>query len=91
MKKLIEAYKSFIKIAHEHGMKVYGYTITPFKKHSYFTYCHNAVRQTVNDRIRTSKELDGVIDFDKLVCDSQELLVLQKEVQQDWLRHNAAG
>jgi lysophospholipase L1-like esterase len=90
-KQLIEAYKTFIAKAHEHGMKVYGATITPFNNHYYYTFFHEAARQTVNEWIRTSKELDGVIDFDQLVRDPQDASRLQKDLQQDWLHPNAAG
>lgn len=90
-KELIDAYKTFIRKAHDKGIKVYGATITPFKGHSYFTFFHEAARQTVNEWIRTSTELDGVIDFDKLARDPQEPSRLQKDLQQDWLHLNAAG
>jgi lysophospholipase L1-like esterase len=88
---LTDAYKVFIQKAHDKGLKVYGATITPFKGHSYFTFFHEAARQAVNEWIRTSKELDGVIDFDKLVRDPQDPSRQQKDLQQDWLHPNAAG
>lgn len=90
-KELTDAYKVFIQKAHDKGFKVYGATITPFKGHSYFTFFHEAARQAVNEWIRASKELDGVIDFDQLVRDPQDPSRQQKDLQQDWLHPNAAG
>lgn len=89
--KLIEAMQKFARQAHARGIKVYGATITPFKGHYYYTPFHEAARQTVNEWIRTSKELDGVIDFDKLLRDPADNSAIKKNLQEDWLHPNAAG
>jgi len=66
---LIAAYHLMIQRAHEHGLKVYGATLTPYGGASYMSPAGEKVRATLNDWIRTTKELDGVIDFDKATRD----------------------
>lgn len=88
---LIACYKVLISKAKAKGIKVYGGTITPTKGNSYFTYWHEAVRQTVNEWIRNSKCFDGVIDFDQLVCDPQDPQRLKPEFSDDWLHLNPKG
>jgi lysophospholipase L1-like esterase len=51
--------------AHEHGLKIFGATILPYKGAGYFSEKGEAVRQAVNDWIRTSGVFDGVVDLDK--------------------------
>ena len=51
--------------AHEHGIKVFGATLTPFKGAVYFTEKGEQIRETLNAWIRTSGVFDGTIDFDK--------------------------
>jgi lysophospholipase L1-like esterase len=45
----------------------------------------------VNEWIRTSKDFDGVIDFDALMRDPKDPAALKKELQEDWLHPNAMG
>lgn len=88
---LIEAYKTMTEKAHAAGMKVYIATICPFKGNGYYTYFHDAARQTVNEWIRTQKVADGVIDFDAQVRDENDPAKLRKELSDDWLHLNPAG
>lgn len=53
--------------AHEHGIKVFGATLTPYKGAGYYTDKGEKIREAVNQWIRTSGVFDGVIDFDKAV------------------------
>lgn len=55
--------------AHEHGIKVFGATLTPYKGAGYFTETGEQIRQTVNHWIMTSGVFDGAIDFDKATGD----------------------
>jgi lysophospholipase L1-like esterase len=55
--------------AHTHGIKVYGATLTPFVGAKYQSPAGEEIRQAVNNWIRTTNQLDGVIDFDKLTTD----------------------
>ena len=64
--------KQMIERAHEHGIKIYGATLTPFAGTAfpgYYTPAKDAIRKKVNEWIRTSKAFDGVVDFDKAVQD----------------------
>lgn len=88
---LIEAYKTMTEKAHATGMKVYIATICPFKGNGYYTFFHEAARQTVNEWIRTQKVADGVIDFDAQVRDENDPAKLRKELSDDWLHLNPAG
>ncbi|WP_255483952.1 SGNH/GDSL hydrolase family protein [Granulicella sp. 5B5] len=55
--------------AHMHGIKVIGATLTPYVGAKYQSAEGETMRQTVNHWIRTSKEFDGVVDFDKVTTD----------------------
>jgi lysophospholipase L1-like esterase len=66
---LIAGYHLMIVRAHEHGMKVYGATLTPYIPTAYSAPAGEKVRGVLNDWIRTTKELDGVLDFDKATRD----------------------
>lgn len=92
-KGLIEAYKVMITEAHSKGIKVYGGTITPFKGNNYYSAEHESARSSVNEWIRTCNELDGVIDFDKIIRDPNNQEALQSDFlyENDWLHPNAYG
>jgi lysophospholipase L1-like esterase len=55
--------------AHEHGVKVFGATITSYKGAGYFTENGERIREAVNHWILTSGVFDGAIDFDKATGD----------------------
>jgi lysophospholipase L1-like esterase len=55
--------------AHSHGIKVYGATLTPYVGAKYASPAGEAMRQAVNKWIRTTPQLDGVIDFEKATQD----------------------
>jgi lysophospholipase L1-like esterase len=90
-KGLIAAYDTMITKAHAKGIKVYGVTITPFKKASYYTPYWDAARNTVNDWIRTSGHFDGLIDFDKTIRDPNDPATILAEAQSDYLHPNELG
>ena len=56
--------------AHTHGIKVIGATLTPFVGAKYQSPAGEEMRQAINKWIRTTNQLDGVIDFDKVTTDS---------------------
>ena len=68
---IIEAHRQLIERAHEHGLKIFGATLTPFEGAMYFTPEGETKRQAVNAFIRTGKAYDGVIDFDAVTRDPQ--------------------
>jgi lysophospholipase L1-like esterase len=61
---MVAGYRQLIARAHAKGVKIYGATIAPYEGAAYYSADGNAVRQAINDWIRTSKEFDGVLDFD---------------------------
>lgn len=89
--RLIAAYKVLAAKAHAKGLKVYGATITPTKGNAWYSLFHDAARKTVNEWIRTTKDFDGVIDFDALVRDPQEPDRLLPGYSDDWLHLNPKG
>ncbi|HEY4378935.1 MAG TPA: SGNH/GDSL hydrolase family protein, partial [Acidobacteriaceae bacterium] len=66
---LITGYKQMAERAHTHGMKVYFATLTPYAGAKYMSPAGEEVRQTLNKWIRTTREIDGFIDFDKGTAD----------------------
>ena len=90
---IIEVYKDIIDEAHQKGIRVYGATITPFKGNNYYSADHEKGRSTLNEWIRTTELLDGVIDFDQAVRNPQDPEAMQKEFlfENDWLHFNAKG
>jgi lysophospholipase L1-like esterase len=55
--------------AHEHGLVIYGCTLTPFAT---APAANEAKRQAVNAWIRTGGAYDGVIDFDAITRDPNQ-------------------
>jgi len=66
---LIGAHKQIIERAHMHGIKVIGGTLTPYVGAAYATDQGEAMREAVNQWIRTSHAYDAVIDFDAATRD----------------------
>lgn len=91
VKNIIEAYTSFIVKSKEAGKKVYLATITPYKNSFYEDHFSEAARLTLNDWIRSNKDVDGVIDFDELVRDPNSPSALRPEYSDDWLHLNPSG
>lgn len=94
-RQLIESYQAMIKKAKACRLKVYLGTITPFKGAGYYSPFHEAARQTVNEWIRNqakNKEVDGILDFAKLLQDPKDDRRMKKEyVSNDWLHPNPTG
>ena len=92
-KRIIEVYKQIIREAHQKGIYIFGATITPFKGNNYYTADHEKGRSTINQWIRTTKMLDGVIDFDEAVRNPQDPEAMQSKFlfENDWLHLNANG
>jgi lysophospholipase L1-like esterase len=68
---LIAGYRQLISRAHEKGIAILGATLTPVGGSKYETPENEELRQAVNQWIRTSGELDGVIEFDMVTRDPQ--------------------
>ena len=69
---LIAGYRQLIARAHAKGLRVLGATITPYGGALYYSAEGEAIRQAINQWIRTGHEFDGVIDFDAAVRDPNE-------------------
>jgi len=70
---LIVGYKQIIARAHDKGIRVILGTILPYKGERYWNEWGENVRQNVNTWIRTTRETDGFIDFDKTLRDPADL------------------
>lgn len=62
---LIEGLRFYVLEAHKKGLKIYLATIMPIEGWRTYEVFRNDVRIKVNEWIRTTNEIDGVIDFDK--------------------------
>ena len=69
---LITGLRQLAERAHEHGIVTFGATITPFEGSMIFFEEGEAIREAVNDWIRTGGAFDAVIDFDQVVRDPQQ-------------------
>ena len=92
-RKIIESIQGMMKKAKARKMKVYLGTITPFKGAGYYTHFHEAARLYVNDWIRSqAKDVDGILDFAKLLQDPNDDRRMKREyVSNDWLHPNPTG
>jgi lysophospholipase L1-like esterase len=72
---LEQGLRQIVARAHEHGIKVFGATLTPYQGAGYYTDRGEEIREAVNDWIRTGGAFDGVIDFDKATRDPAHPLV----------------
>lgn len=91
VQEIINAYQTLIDKAHAKGIKVYGATITPTKGNGWYSYFHEAMRQTVNEWIRKPGHFDGLLDFDALVRDPADPQRLRADYSDDWLHLNPKG
>ena len=89
---LIAGLTQIIERAHQHGIKVYGATLTPYEGADYYTADGEATRKDVNQWIRTSGVFDGVIDFDAALRDAEHSGRLRADYDSgDHLHPSAAG
>ena len=67
--RLIEGYRTLIRAARARGVKIIGATLIPFKGNAwYYNERTEAVRDAVNQWIRTSGEYDAVADLDRALA-----------------------
>jgi lysophospholipase L1-like esterase len=76
---LIFAFTQMVSRAHEHGVKVFGATLTPYKGAGYFSDAGEKIRQDLNEWIRSGGVVDGVIDFDQITRDPANPAVFSSE------------
>jgi lysophospholipase L1-like esterase len=89
---LIQGLEQIIDRAHEHGIRAFGATMTPYRGADYFSEDGEVVRQAVNQWIRTGKAFDGVFDFDAAVRDPNHPTQFREDLHSgDHLHPNSAG
>lgn len=91
---IIAGLSQIVARARENGLKVYGATLTPFGGVGapYETPEGEAMRQEINEWIRSSGEYDSVIDFDLVLRDPADPTVILAEYDSgDHLHPGDAG
>ncbi len=89
---IIGGYKQLIDEAHTHGIKVIGCTLTPYEGANYARPEGEAVREAVNNWIRTSRAFDAVVDFEAATRDPANPKRIRAEFDPgDHLHPNNAG
>lgn len=89
---LIFGLAQLVTRAHQHGIKVFGATLTPYMGAGYSSPQGEAVRQAYNNWIKTSGIFDGVIDFDKITLDPEHPdMFLPEDDSGDHLHPGDAG
>jgi lysophospholipase L1-like esterase len=89
---LIVGLQQIIDRAHEHGIRVFGGTLTPFKGADYYSDEGEASRQAINQWIRSGGAFDGFFDFDAAVRDPSHPAQFREGFHSgDHLHPNAAG
>lgn len=84
---LIAAYRQMIALAHEQGVRMIGCTITPYGGSRVYNAAGEAIRQKVNEWIRTSRAFDAVIDFDAATRDPADPTRFRAEADSPDLLH----
>ena len=92
-RQIIESIQGMVRKAKAQKKKVYLGTITPFRGAGYYSHFHEAARLYVNDWIRSqAKNVDGILDFAKLLQDPNDDRRMKREyASNDWLHPNPAG
>ena len=89
---LIAGHKQLIEMAHEHGIQAIGCTLTPFEGAAYYREGGEAIREELNQWIRTSGTYDYVVDFDAATHDTADLKKFRAEFDPgDHLHPNNLG
>lgn len=76
---LIEGLRTYIRIAHAHGLKIYLCTITSIGGWRTDAENRQEIRRKVNEWILKGGEADGVIDFAAAVADPENPIALLPE------------
>ncbi len=87
-----QGYKKYIEIARRRGMKIYLATILPCPRCMKDDGVREATRSAVNDWIRSTDLIDGVIDFEAAVWDEADHKRIKAEYDSgDQLHPSLAG
>jgi lysophospholipase L1-like esterase len=92
---LIAGHRQLIARAHARGLKIFASTLLPYEGTTfpgYWTPEGETIRQAFNQWLRTSKEYDGIVDFDAVVRDpDQPTKMLPRFDSGDHLHPSDAG
>jgi lysophospholipase L1-like esterase len=89
---LVSAYRQLIARARQRGIRVVCATLLPIEGSFYFTEDTERLRQQMNAWLRTSRECDGLIDFDETMRDAANPRRLRAQYDSgDHLHPNDAG
>ncbi|WP_220448631.1 SGNH/GDSL hydrolase family protein [Nonomuraea mesophila] len=94
---LVEGHRTLIRAAHSRGIRIIGGTLMPFEGSFFYNTDREAVRDEVNEWIRTSGEYNGVVDFERALTAPGKPDRLRREFNEhagqegDWLHPNDAG
>jgi lysophospholipase L1-like esterase len=73
---LIAGYREAARRTHGRGLKIYGATLTPFKGSFLWTEERQQTADELNAWIRTTRSLDGFVDFNRATAAADDPLVL---------------
>ena len=92
---LIAGHRQLIARAHAKGLRIFASTLLPYEGTTipgYFNEEGEKIRQAFNEWMRTSKEYDGIVDFDQVMRDpSHPARMLPQYDSGDHLHPNDAG
>ena len=89
---IILGLRQIIDRAHQHRLRVFGATLSPFEGAIYFSAEGETVRQKVNKWIRSDRAFDGVFDFDAALRDPNHPSQIRIDYQSgDRLHPSEAG
>jgi lysophospholipase L1-like esterase len=89
---IIGGLRQIIERAHQHGIRVFGATLTPYEGADYYSADGEQTRQAVNQWIRNGGEFDGVFDFDAAVRDPKRPTQFREGYHSgDFLHPSAVG
>ena len=89
---LIGGMQQMIERAHTHGLKVVGCTLTPYEGAGYSRPEGEAIREALNNWIRTGRAFDAVVDFEAVTRDPNSPKRIRAEFDPgDHLHPNDAG
>jgi lysophospholipase L1-like esterase len=88
---IIGGYKKMIAMAHSHGIKIIGATLTPYESSWFWTREGQAKWAAINHWIRTSHAFDGVADFDRAVAEPLHPNLMDPPDTSDGLHGSDAG
>jgi lysophospholipase L1-like esterase len=67
--RIVAGLKQLVQQAHQRGLRILGGTLTPFRGYVRWTPEREAVRQAVNEAIRSGDVFDAVVDLDAALRD----------------------